>query len=138
MGSKRKTVFVFLLATYYSLLIKPSQPAASCAEATRSGLSRSYFYLLEIEGNQQADYDCEQTQTFDQSRYDQHSSLDFAGSFGLTTNGLHSATTDTADAQAYTKSNQTSTNTSTHYGQANRIGNLQQQRKKHKNRNLGK
>ena len=96
--------------------MKPSQPAASCAEATRSGLARSCFYLLEIEGNQQADYDCEQTQTFDQSRYDQHSSLNSASSFGLTANGFHGATTDTADTQANTKSNQTSTDTSTHYG----------------------
>jgi hypothetical protein len=111
-----KSKFVSLPTTNHSVPIKPSQPAASCAEATRSGPSGRCFYLLEIEGNQQADYDCEQTQTFDQSGYNQHSSLDFAGSFWLTANGLHSATADTTNAQANTKSHQASTNTSAHYG----------------------
>jgi hypothetical protein len=87
---------------------------------------------FEVEGNQQANYYGEQTQTFDQSRYDQHSSLDFAGSFWLTADGLHGATANTADAQANAQSNQTSTDTGTHYSQTNRIRNLQQQRKKHK------
>jgi hypothetical protein len=71
---------------------------------------------LEVEGNQQADYHREQTQTFDQSRYDQHSSLDATCSFGLTANGFHGATTDAADTQTNTKSNQTGTDTGTHYG----------------------
>jgi hypothetical protein len=87
---------------------------------------------LEVERNQQANYDCEQTQTFDQSRYNQHSRLNFAGSFWLAADGLHSATADTADTQTNTEGYQTSTDTGTHYSQTNRIRNLQQQRKKHK------
>jgi hypothetical protein len=87
---------------------------------------------LEFEGNQQANYHGEQTQTFDQSRYNQHGGLDFAGSFRLTANSLHGATTNAANAQTNAQRNQTSTNAGTHYGQTSSIHNLQQQREKHK------
>jgi len=93
---------------------------------------------LEVERNQQADYYSEQTQTFDQSRYDQHSRLDFAGSFWLAADGLHCATTDTTDTQTYAQSNQTGTNSGTKYSQTRRISNgLQQERKKHKKELVG-
>jgi len=94
------------------------------------------FLPPQLEGNQQADYHCEQTQTFDKGSYNQHGSLDTARSLGLTANGFHSAATDAANTQAYAQSYQTCTDTCAHYGQTSRIRNLsnslQQQREKHK------
>jgi len=87
--------------------------------------------LLQTQGDEQADYDGEQGSTFQQSRYDKHSSLDFARSLRLTADGFHSATADAANAQASAQDSQTSADAGTHYSQTNRINNLQQQRKKH-------
>jgi hypothetical protein len=70
----------------------------ACAEATRDGLPDSAGFLLKLEGNQQANYHCEQGQTFNQSRYNQHSGLDFARSFWLTANGIHGAAANAANA----------------------------------------
>jgi len=87
--------------------------------------------LLQTQGDEQADYNCEQGSTFQQSGYDKHSSLDFARSLRLTADGFHSATADAANAQASAQDSQTSADAGTHYSQTNRINNLQQQRKKH-------
>jgi type IV secretory pathway VirD2 relaxase len=87
--------------------------------------------LLQFQGDEQADYDGEQRSTFQQSRYDKHSSLDFARSLRLTADGFHSATADAANTQASAQDSQTSAEAGTHYSQTNRINNLQQQRKKH-------
>jgi hypothetical protein len=108
------------------------------AEATRDGLSDSAGFLLKLEGNQQANYHCEQRQTFNQGGYNQHGGLDFARSFWLTANSIHGATADAANTQASAQRYQTSTDTGTHYGQTSRIRNsghgLQQQREQHKKR----
>jgi hypothetical protein len=87
--------------------------------------------LLQTQGDKQADYNGKQGSPFQQSRYDKHSSLDFARSLRLTADGFHSATADAANAQASAQDSQTSADAGTHYSQTNRINNLQQQRKKH-------
>jgi hypothetical protein len=122
--------------------LQPPQKAKSARRAVRrSDAQRAAQALplaLEVERNQQANYYGEQAQTFDQSRYNQHGRLDFARSFWLAADGLHRATTDTTDTQAYTQSNQTSTNSGTKYSQTRRIRNgLQQERKKHKKKLVG-
>ena len=110
---------------YVYKLIKPSQPAAPCAEATRGGLPRRGAPisrgLKEIS---------KQTTTANRPRPSiRAATISIAvwiltRSFGLTADGFHGAATDAADTQANTKSNQTGTDTGTHYGQTNRIGNI--------------
>jgi len=87
--------------------------------------------LLQVQRDEQADYDSKQRSTFQKRCHDEHSSLDFARSLGLTTDSFHSATANAANTQASAQDSQTSADTGTHYSQTNRINNLQQQRKKH-------
>jgi hypothetical protein len=105
----------------------PARPAPKRKPAGRAIPTR----LLQFQGDEQADYDCEQSCSFNQSGHDEHGSLDFARSLRLTADGFHSATADAANTQAGTYDSQASTNAGTHYSQTNRINNLQQQRKKH-------
>jgi hypothetical protein len=118
--------------------LKRKAARRACAEATRDGLLNSVGFLLKLKGNQQANYHCEQGQTFDKGGYNQHGGLDFARSVGLTADGIHGAAADAANAQASAQCYQTSADTSTHYGQTSRIRNsghgLQQQRKQHTKR----
>ncbi len=92
------------------------------AEARRPGSSTR---LLQLQGDEQADHYSEQSRAFYKCRHDEHSSLNFTRSFRLTTDGVHRAATDAANAQASANDGQTSTNAGTHYGETNRINNLQ-------------
>jgi FlaG/FlaF family flagellin (archaellin) len=90
-----------------------------------------------LEAYQQADYHCEQRQTFNKCGGNQHYRLNFTRSIGLTANGIHGAATDTTDTNACTQGNEASTNTGTHYSEVITVsgdsGNsLQEQREKHK------
>ena len=88
--------------------------------------------LLQFQSNQQADYDGEQSCTFNKGGNDQHSRLDFARSLGLAADSLHGAAANATDAETGTQDSQTGTDTSAHYGQTNSINDLQQQSEKHK------
>jgi hypothetical protein len=131
------------------LVVRAGKPAAPTAIAaaggglpTTSGRSARQT-ILELGPDKYANYDCEQAKTFNQSGGDNHSRLDFARSIGLTADSIHGAAANATNTQAYAQSNQTCTDTGTHYSQTRTVvgshfsSSLQQQRKKHKKKKKG-
>jgi hypothetical protein len=65
-------------------------------------------------GDNQAHYQREEGYSFDKGGGNQHGGLDFAGSFGLTGDAIHSLTRDATDSETGAQHSQSGANSTTH------------------------
>jgi hypothetical protein len=99
-----------------------------CNQPAQNGVLRDAS-ALGSRCNQQTNNSCEQRNSLNQSRDNQHGGLDTSSRFWLTGDSFHSATTDTTDTHTSTNSSQASAQSGTEYRNATR--GFQQKSKQH-------